>query len=96
VRGKSISLTLTVTSSSAATVIVDEELYGPSPSWPKDDQQYAMGQTFVPNVGRMYTFNYTIPTNAPAGTYAFNAGVFQPDWSAALTYVTNVATYTLR
>jgi hypothetical protein len=81
--------------SAADTVIVDEELYGPAPGYPKDDQQYLTDQAFRPNVRRQFTFTYIVPENAPPGLYAFNAGVFAPNWGASLAYVDNIATYFL-
>ena len=94
-RGQTITITLNITASANATALVDEELYGPSPTWPKDNQQYLDGQTFQAQVARQFTFKYTIPSNAGAGLYAVNVGVFGVGWNGVLTYIQQAATYTL-
>jgi hypothetical protein len=45
---------------------------------------FSAGQT------RTYTWNFSVPSNWPAGTYRAHAGIFTADWSTSLLWVTNI------
>ena len=76
--GGSVTITASVTSTTAATVLVDVEVYDPSgakgfqPAY--DNQSLAAGQT------RTYSPAWTVPTAAGPGTYTVKIGVFSPGW----------------
>jgi hypothetical protein len=50
-------------------------------------------QVFSAGQMRTYTWNFTVPSNWPAGTYRVHAGIFAADWSSSLLWVTNVTSF---
>jgi hypothetical protein len=78
-RGSSVSVTVSVRSVSASTVLVDLEIYTPSNtkayqgSW--DSQPFAAGQT------RTFTSTWAVPTTAATGSYTVKIGIFKPSWT---------------
>jgi endoglucanase len=85
-RGASIEVTATVTSAAAATVALDLEFYGPSGrrrfEKAYDSETFAAGQT------RAYKVTWSVPANAPLGTYSVQMGVFSTDWNTQYTWQT--------
>jgi hypothetical protein len=56
-------------------------------SW--NSQVFSAGQV------RTYTWNFTVPSNWPAGTYRVAAGIFVADWSSNLQWVSSSSTFTV-
>jgi len=81
-RGASTSITASVRSATARSVLVDIEVYDPAghkvfQNW-YDDQTFGAGQT------RTYTQAYQVPSSASTGTYSIKVGIFSTHWSGAL------------
>jgi hypothetical protein len=89
-RGQTISTSSLVTSTSASTVLVDVEIYGPNGSVVRqkwfDNQAFAAGQT------RTFSVSWAVPSTARTGVYTVKIGVFGAgDWDP-LYYWNNNAT----
>jgi hypothetical protein len=52
-----------------------------------DSQVFSAAQT------RTNTWNFTVPSTWPAGTYRVHAGLFTADWSSTVLWVTNVTSF---
>jgi hypothetical protein len=81
--GSNVSVTTSVTSSGASTVLVDVEVYSPAGS--KAFQQFWDNQTFAAGQTRTYTSTWQVPASAATGTYAtgtysVDVGIFSPGW----------------
>ncbi|HEY7791218.1 MAG TPA: choice-of-anchor Q domain-containing protein [Vicinamibacterales bacterium] len=57
-------------------------------------QSYA-AQIFAAGQVRQYTWNFTVPGTFVAGTYRVQAGIFPPDWSSALKWVSDISSFTV-
>ncbi len=79
VLGQTLSITSVITSSQAATVLVDLEVYDSASTkvfqqaW--DNQAFGVGQT------ANYTAAWQIPATAQPGAYTIAIGVFSPGWA---------------
>ena len=78
--GGSVGITALVQSSTAASALVDIEIWAPGAAsatyqvW-FDNQSFAAGQQ------RSYTATWQAPANAALGTYTVKLGVFSPGWA---------------
>ena len=54
-----------------------------------DSQVFSAGQV------RTYTWNFTVPSNWPAGTYRVAAGIFAANWSSNLLWVSSSSSFTV-
>ena len=77
-RGGSVALSAQVTSRTAASALIDLEVYGPSGE--RVFQAYHDGQAFAAGERREFGDAWTVPANAPAGTYTLKVGVFTSGW----------------
>ncbi|MBV9896718.1 MAG: PQQ-binding-like beta-propeller repeat protein [Chloroflexi bacterium] len=79
-RGAGVSITTSVTSSSATKALVDVEIY--DASWHKVFQQFWDNQSFAAGQTQTYQSAWTVPTTAATGTYTLMVGVFSPGWGS--------------
>jgi len=77
-RGGSVALSAQVTSRTAGSALIDLEVYGPSGE--RVFQAYHDGQAFAAGERREFGDAWTVPANAPAGTYTLKVGVFTSGW----------------
>ncbi|NOK11389.1 glycoside hydrolase family 26 protein [Corallococcus exercitus] len=84
-RGQSFSVTGTVTSSTARTLVVKYEIRNAVGSALVTSAQY-VNQVFTAGQTRSYTSAFTIPTSLSAGTYRVDTLVYTADWSQTLLY----------
>jgi hypothetical protein len=78
--GSTVSITSSVTSNKAATVLVDLEVY--DSAFTKVFQQVLDNQSFSAGQTRTFASNWQVPPAAKVGTYTVMIGVFSPGWSA--------------
>jgi hypothetical protein len=89
-----VSLSTSVTSTSASSVLVDLEVYNASgvrifqQFW--DNQSFAAGQT------QTYGTTWTTPRTLPAGVYTVKVGVFSCGWGTLYAWKDNAASITNR
>jgi hypothetical protein len=76
--GSTATITASVTSPSAATVLVDIEVY--SAAGVKLHQAFFDGQAFSAGQQRTYPITWTVPAGTAAGTYTVMVGIFSPGW----------------
>jgi endoglucanase len=90
--GAPITITASVTSATALSVLVDIEVYAPDgvtlvrQQW-FDNQSFALGQQ------RSYSTTWQSPANATAGTYRVGLGVFSPGWTTNYLWVGSASTF---
>ena len=77
-RGGVVTVTVTVTSSTARSALVDLEIYNGST---KAFQQFWDAQSFTPNVPRQFTATWTVPANEPMTAHVVKVGVFGAGWN---------------
>jgi autotransporter family porin len=77
-RGGVVTVTVSVTASSAANALVDLEIYNGST---KAFQQFWDGQAFTPNVPRQFTATWTVPANEPMTAHVVKVGIFGAGWN---------------
>ncbi len=87
--GTNFALNASFKASTAATVIIDMEVYNASGQ--KIYQQYAASQSFNAGQTRNYTFNWASPSNQAQGEYSLTLGVFSNDnqWSTSYLWQAN-------
>jgi hypothetical protein len=78
-RGTTITIDTSVTSSSAANLLVDLEIYRPDGQ--KAFQQAWDNQAFTAGQQRSFRATWPAPADAPLGAYTLKVGVFAPGWS---------------
>ncbi|HZQ35580.1 MAG TPA: hypothetical protein VFD32_06580 [Dehalococcoidia bacterium] len=83
--GSGEALTATVKSATAATALVDMEVYDPTGQ--RVYQRYWDNQTFSAGQKRNYTNTWTVPAGQMTGMYTLKVGVYAPGWGQ--TYVWN-------
>jgi hypothetical protein len=71
-------LSVQVTSATAGTALIDLEVYGPNGQ--RVFQAYHDGQSFAAGQRREFGDAWTVPGNAPGGTYTLKVGVFSSGW----------------
>jgi hypothetical protein len=76
--GSTVSITSSVTSNKAATVLVDLEVY--DSAFTKVFQQVLDNQSFSAGQTRTFASNWQVPPTAKVGTYTVMIGVFSPGW----------------
>jgi hypothetical protein len=76
--GGTASISASVTSRQASTVLVDVELYDPAGT--KVFQQFWDNQAFSAGQTRTYTASWSVPATAASGAYSIAVGVFSPGW----------------
>jgi hypothetical protein len=88
-----VSLTLSVTSSTATAVLVDLEVYSPTgakvhqKSW--NNESFSAGQT------RNYTVTWSVPWSAARGTYTVKSGIFRNGWGALLSWNNSAGSFSV-
>jgi hypothetical protein len=87
------SITTSVQSSAAATVLVDMEVYDPTGT--KVFQQYWDNQSFTAGQTRTYSSSYAVSSTAVAGTYTVKIGIFSPAWGALYTWNNGAAVFSV-
>jgi len=93
-RGQTISISSTVTSTSAMTALVDVEIYGPDGTLAR--QKWFDNQRFVAGQQRSYTVSWTVPTTARTGTYTVSIGIFGAgDWDPLYDWRDNVTQFSV-
>jgi hypothetical protein len=76
--GQTVSITSTVSSSQASTILVDVEVYDSTST--KVFQQAWDNQVFGAGQSRTYSSAWQVPTTAASGPYTIAIGVFSPGW----------------
>jgi hypothetical protein len=77
--GQSAAISVSVTSGSARSVLIDVEIY--SPSGGQALQQWFDSQTFSAGQTRTYNLTWAVPAGAASGDYAIKVGIFGPNWN---------------
>jgi hypothetical protein len=93
-RGSTASITASVSSQAASTVLVDVEVYDSSGNkvfqrW-FDNQSFSAGQT------RDYTVTWTVPSQTKPGMYTVKIGVFSSGWGQLRDWQDNGARFAVR
>lgn len=89
-----MTLTTNVVSGSAATALVDLEVY--SASGKKVYQAYWDRQAFSAGVARSFSAQWTPPRSLAPGTYTVKVGIFAPGWSGLYAWNNGATTFTVR
>ena len=87
--GGSTTITAAVTSGSAATVLVDVEVY--SASGAQVHQQWFDSQTFAAGQQRFYPVTWNVPSGTATGTYTVMVGIFSGGWGTSYAWNANAA-----
>src|SRR5579883_2818585 len=74
------------------TVIVQQEIYGPAPNYPLLTY-FTQNVPVYGGIPVTVTTPLTLPDSASPGMYAYNVGVFGPNYSYFYTYSSNVGTF---
>jgi hypothetical protein len=82
--GQTVSITSSVTSSQASTVLIDVEVYDSSST--KVFQQFWDSQAFGAGQTRTYASAWQVATTATVGSYTIAIGVFSPGWGTLYTW----------
>jgi hypothetical protein len=93
--GQTETLTATVKSNvSMSSVLIDMEVYGPAPTYPKVFQQT---ETVPLHAGTpvAMTKPFALSSTATTGTYYFKIGVFGPTWSPLYTWNDSAGSFTV-
>ena len=91
--GSTTTLSVAVTSGSAATVLVDVEVYAPNGT--KVFQDWVDNQAFAAGQQRFFSFPWNVPAGAATGTYTVMVGVFSPGWGTSYAWNANAGTLTV-
>jgi endoglucanase len=91
-RGSPVSITTTITSATAATGIVDIEIYAPDGTT-RVNQQFFDNQIFAAGQQRTYSVSWQVPAATVAGTYVVRVGVFPPGWGTRYNWFNSAATF---
>lgn len=78
--GASVTLTTTVKTDTATSMLVDLEVY--SPSGQKVYQKYWDKQSFTAGQTRSFSVAWTAPAGTAAGTYTLKVGLFSSGWGS--------------
>ena len=78
--GHPVSITASVTSTTASMVVIDLEVY--DASGVKVFQQFWDAESFTDGQTKSYSTTWSIPDTATTGTYTVKIGVFSTDWGA--------------
>ena len=89
--GGSVTLSAQVTSRTAGSALFVLEVYGPSGE--RVFQAYHDGQAFTAGQRREFGDAWTVPANAPAGTYTLKVGVFSPGWGQLYSWSNQAAQF---
>lgn len=91
--GASETITASVKSVTASTVLVDVEVYSPSGS--KVFQQFWNSQSFAAGQTRTYSAMWSTPATLAAGTYVVKIGIFSTNWATLYNWNNNAATLSI-
>lgn len=91
--GQKMPVDVKVTATAGSTALVDVEVY--SPNGEKVHQQVYDGQTFGPGATVVYSSVWSVPADAPHGTYTVKVGVFSPGWGRVYDWNDNATTFTV-
>jgi hypothetical protein len=89
-----VAIAASVTSSAAANVLVDIEVY--SPSGAKVFQRAFDNQAFTAGQKRTYSVSWRVPGTAQRGTYVVKLGIFGPGWSGLRSWNDSAVRFTVR
>jgi hypothetical protein len=89
--GGTVTVTASVTSATAATVLVDVEGY--SPSGGKVFQQSFDNESFTAGQTKSYPVSWAVPATAATGTYTVKVGIFAPAWGTLYSWNDNAAQF---
>jgi hypothetical protein len=93
-RGSTVNVTARVTASRSVRALLDVEIY--DQNWNKVYQRAWDNQAFTANVARTYTTSWTLPADAPTGTYTLMVGTFGSGWNGMYSFNNNAASFTGR
>ncbi|MBV9893828.1 MAG: hypothetical protein JO020_06650 [Chloroflexi bacterium] len=85
--GQTVAITASVTSSAAANVLVDVEVYSSGGS--RVAQQFWDNQSFRAGQTRTYQTSWSVATNAATGAYSIQVGIFSPGWGTLYAWNAN-------
>jgi hypothetical protein len=92
-RGATDVITVSTTSATSATALVDVEMY--DSTWKKVFQQFWDNQTFSAGQPRTFTATWTPPSTLVPGTYTVMVGIFSTGWGTLYNWNSNATTLTL-
>jgi endoglucanase len=92
--GGTVTVTTSVTSATAATVIVEVYVYAPDGTTLLNEQWFD-NQTFAAGQRRTYTTSWQVPAGSAAGVYNIDLGVFALGWSTRYSWTDGAATFTV-
>ncbi len=93
-RGSQITITTNVTAGVDSVGLVDVELYDSSGH--RVVQQFCDQQAFAAEQPKPFGLVYTIPSNAPRGSWTVKVAVFSAGWSALVAYNGAAESFTVR
>jgi hypothetical protein len=91
--GQKMPVDVKVTATAGSTALVNVEVY--SPSGEKVHQQFYDDQEFGPGQTKVYSAVWSVPGDAPPGTYTVKVGVFSAGWGRVHDWNDNAATFTV-
>jgi hypothetical protein len=91
--GGSSTITALVRSGSAASVLVDVEIY--SSTGAKVFQNYEQNQTFTAGQQRSFPFSWNVPAGTAIGSYTVVVAVFANDWTTNYAWNPNAGAVTV-
>ncbi|HEX8966837.1 MAG TPA: hypothetical protein VF937_03090, partial [Chloroflexota bacterium] len=77
-RGSRVSVTTSVASANASSVLVDVEIYDPSGA--RVYQKWWNNQSFSAGQTRSFTTSWSVPTSAATGGYTVKVGIYRNGW----------------
>lgn len=92
-RGSRIGIASTIESSTAATALVNVEVY--SPTGDKVYQKYWDRRSFSANRDRTFSLIWRPSWNAPTGTYTVKIGIFGPRWNGLWSWNNSATTFSV-
>jgi hypothetical protein len=92
-QGSPVTVTADVTSTAAATVLVDIEIY--SAGGTQVFQRAIDRQAFAAGQERTFPVTWTVPAGTAPGVYTVRIGLFSPGWGIVYTWNSNAGQFTV-
>lgn len=92
-RGATITMTASVTSTTAGNALVDVEVYNAAGT--KAYQQFFDNQAFSANLSRGFPVSWTVPAGAATGAHTIRIGIFGAGWSSLIHWNNNAGSFSV-
>jgi hypothetical protein len=92
--GQTLRITAQVKSSTAASALIDIEIYGPDGQ--KIYQRVYDNESFSAGKTKSFSTRWLVPWTAPKGVYTVKIGVFSPGWGTLYTWNDAAATFKVK